>query len=334
MKNEAASRTSSPPEPFVESERVVDTIVVGALGLHRAGICARMPDGAMVTGSAACASGDPAPRAEFEVRERVATLEAIRDRETFTLRDADGSAIGLLPRTLLFPESDQPTVWRPARSSGVALHDGWATARDRAWWELCERDRVIRAWHGQGRPRLLAPTLDPRLAATSSVYAWHIAMFDAPSGVAPVEVAGVFGFPRGAAAPLVVGYAARPSSAQAIEAAAGEALQSLAFLWGEEIPSEPPPAGPTAMHHLERLIWPGSQDAIRRWLHDGHAEHAAGSPGRSLERADGFVDLTPTWLEGGARVVRAFARDARPLEFGESPSTRHLPAHLRLHPIP
>ncbi len=334
MKSEAALRTSSLPERFVEVERVVDSVSIGELSLNRAGICVQMPGGDMVTGSAASAVEDPAPRAAFETWERLALLEAIRERSTFAVRDAEGSPTGLLPKSLVFPESDDPACWRPARSNGVALHVDWARARDRAWWELCERDQVLRAWHGHARPRLIEGPRDSRLAATGALYDWQLASFESAEHEPVVAVFGVFGFPLQAGSPLVVGYGARPSRADAVAAATGEALQSLAFLWGEEIPLDSPPPGPTSMHHLERLIWPGSSGTIRRWLREGHLQYASEPSPPALGEAEGFVDLTPAWLEGRARVVRALARDAWPLHFGEGPLSRHLPAHLRLHPIP
>jgi hypothetical protein len=46
-----------------------------------------------------------------------------------------------------------------------------------------------------------------------------------------------------------------------------------------------------------------------------------------------YVDLTPSWFEGGLRVVKATCPRAEPVAFGLAPFGEHLPAELRIHPI-
>ncbi len=337
--HEATPLTPWLPEGHVEVERVEEQVVADGLILGRAGVCVKTPSGEVVTGSAAGRGPAPMGRARYEAWERAAVIEAMSSgRDVLTLRDRAGEAIGLVPRSAVFPESDAPQAWRHARSNGVALHDDWARACDRAWWELCERDRVLRAWLGETVPSLLparrAGAAEAPWAGSSS-YDWQVARFgEADAVLAGVEVVGVFGFPKPASAPMVVGYGARPSLDAAIEAAAGEAFQNLAFLWGEEIPARWPPVGPTPLHHLEHLLWPGSHPVTRAWLAGGHDAHFDGAARPPLRRPGGFVDLTPAWLEGRGRVCRAIADDAVTLTFGADPAFGHLPHELRVHPIP
>jgi len=333
----ATRPTSWLPEGFTEAETVVDEVVADGVALGRAGLCVMSPAGEAITGSAAGPGAPPLARARHELHERIATLEAIRGgAAAHTLRDRTGSFVALTRREVLFPESPAPEVWRHARSNGTALHDDWATACDRAFWELCERDRVLRAWYGLGSAHAVTAPLEGTPLGAATSYDWEVASFHDDAGdPSEVAVVGVFGFPRVAHAPLVTGFGARPHVADAMAAAVGEALQQLAFLWGEAIPVEAPERGPTALHHVEALLWPGTHAALRAWLRHGHGHLARGcARPRPLRAADGFVDLTPAWLRGEAVVVRAVAQDAMPMTFGPGPLSAHLPPALQLHPMP
>ncbi|HVY46639.1 MAG TPA: YcaO-like family protein [Minicystis sp.] len=338
----AATSTACPlPDGWSEPEGVEDRVVVDGIALRRAGLSSVGPDGQEVTGAAVEIDGDPTPRARFELVERASTLAAIAARrDAFPLLDADGRPFGIAPFGDVFPASAAPACWRPARSNGVALHATFAAARERALWELAERDRVLRAWYGETRPRPIAAWAIGPLGRASR-HRVVAAAFPCPPGARwseHLEVAGVFGFPRAPDAPLLLGYAARPSLGAAIAAAEAECLQQLAFLDGEPIPKEPPPPGPSPMHHLEHFQYPGHHGLLEAFLREGHERH-----GRSLRRAarvrvrpaaPSFVDLTPAELVGHVRVVKALCADAAPLCFGESPAVRDLPAALRVHPIP
>jgi ribosomal protein S12 methylthiotransferase accessory factor YcaO len=237
----------------------------------------------------------------------------------------------------VFPESDDPVRWRYARSNGVALHANWRAACTRARWELAERDRVLRAWYGEIRPaRLPFPPASSPLRETRS-YEWSAYAFPEPDPTSfsvGVEVVGVFGFPITPLAPLVMGFAARADAPGALDAATTEAMQLLAFLWGEALPESPPALGPTAAQHLDHFQWHGRHPALRRWLDGAHTEHASRA-GRTNAVASevAFLDLTPDWLGGGLRVAKAICPAAMPLIFGDSPFGRHLPQELRAHPI-
>jgi ribosomal protein S12 methylthiotransferase accessory factor YcaO len=226
-----------------------------------------------------------------------------------------------------------------ARSNGVALHEGWAAACERAYWELVERDRVLRAWWGETSPAALAIAEDSPLARLPS-YEVKLCTFPGVSTAAwgaGIEVAGVIGFPLRADVPLFLGYAGRPSLLDAVEAATREAIQLLAFLWGESIPTEPPSRAPGPMMHLDHHLFPGNHAALRRWLEGDHRQYSSGLPeafrSRQVEEDSlGFVDLTPRWMRG-LRVAKAISPHAALLTFGEAPSVAHLPDPLRIHPI-
>jgi hypothetical protein len=328
--------TSPLPDGWSSLEIVEDSVVADGVRLRRAGLASVGPDGEEVTGAAAEAYESPVPRGYFELLERIATVEALRERApSHDLMTARGESAGSQPASVVFPESDDPATWRYARSNGVALHKDWATACERARWELAERDRVLRAWYGEIRPQPLAfPPTSP--LRTTPTYEWVACSFPEPDLVSfsvGIEVVGVFGFPRTAEGALVTGFAARSDASSAFAAASVEAMQILAFLHDEAPPTSSPVMGPTPGHHQDRFQWHGNHGALRRWLAGGHIGFARprASPGIRSEVA--FVDLTPSWLGSSLRVAKAVCTTATPLTFGEPPFSSHLPRDLRAHPI-
>lgn len=327
------------PDGWSAPSLVEDVIVADGVSLRRAGLCSTAPSGEEVTGSAAGVSGDVVARGRFELLERASTVEAIRRDGEALVRDRDGQDIAAIATRELFPISDAPDRWRPARSSGVALHAGWRDACDRALWEVVERDRVLRSWYGAAAPRCEAFDAAAHGLGATSRYDWEAHRFvddDPPPWSDGIVVVGVFGFPRDAGVPLVLGYGARPDASAATAAAAAEAAQLLAFLWGEDLPTTPPAPGPTPMHHLENLLWSGTAPRLRRWLAGEHVRWGGAAPRRPPADPGGprYADLTPGWMPDGLRVARAIVPDATPLAFGDAPGAAHLPAELRIHPIP
>lgn len=330
----SANPSCQPPEPWAAPEVVEDVIVADDVSIHRAGMSTLAPDGEEVSGSAAERSGSALPRARFELLERVSTVEAQRERRaSYDVFDEDGRPIVVCAADEVFPQSGAPDRWRFARTNGIALHVGWTAACQRALWELAERDRVLRSWYGEVAP---VPVAVPRSALPPTrSYEWRACSFpERREGFfsSAIEVAAVFGFPTRDERPFLLGFGARPALDDALAAAVKEALQMLAFLWGEPAPAAEPAFEPTAMFHLDAFQVKARQAAVRRWLDGGHLPYRALLPAGA--GAVGFVDLTPGWLSGGLRVAKAVCADAVPLVFGDAPLARHLPPELRVHPIP
>jgi hypothetical protein len=173
----------------------------------------------------------------------------------------------------------------------------------------------------------------------SECYEWTAHAFpDEERGFShDLSVVGVFGFPRLAGVPLVMGYAARTSLDEACDAALREALQQLGFLWGEALSETFPESAPTATYHLEYYQWGSHARVLRNWLESGHCRYAKACDDHQGQGADdervSYVDLTPAWLSPELRVAKAISSRATPLVFGQGPFARHLPAALRTHPI-
>jgi hypothetical protein len=330
-------RKSPLPEGWTPLEVVEDVVLTDGIEIHRAGAASVGPDGEEVTGAAASTKSSPSARSYFELLERVSTLEALRSkRSRYELKTSDGHGAGEVANAEAFPESHEPTRWRYARSNGVALHDDWTTACTRAFWELAERDRLLRAWYGTVLPERLSFALatSPFRHATAFEFrAYSFRETGEHSFSRGIEVVGLFGFPLREGTPLVMGFGARPDPSHALDAASAEALQGLAFLWGEPTPQSLPAIGPTAGHHLDRFQWRGNHENLRLWLDGAHMRHGAINVPRGTALPLAFIDLTPPWLGGGMRVAKAVCGMATPLTFGDAPLGRHLPPELQTHPI-
>jgi ribosomal protein S12 methylthiotransferase accessory factor YcaO len=300
-------------------------------------LCATSEHGQAV-GSAAEVGEDPTQRATFELLERIALLEAVRASEReFPLRSASGKELGGALLQQVFPPSDAPDQWAFARSSGVSLHTDWTSACEGAARELLERDRVLRAWMGQTLAVRIPNGAASSMFSDTPSYDWRTYLFpagDAPVSGSDVEVVGVFGFPKAPHMPLVFGYGARSDRSGALLSAQKEALQLLAFLWGESIPDVAPDPVPAPMTHLETYQVRDRHETLLRWLEEGHAAHYRPLPAAAADDSLRYADLTPSWLAGRCHVARALCPAAISLAFGRSPLLAHLPSHLRIHPIP
>lgn len=305
--------------PWSVCERVDDTVDVDGLQLRRVGLTANDADGRMATGSAATIDDSAAPRAEYELGERAALLDAIaRTPATFPNRDRGGRLVGITPFAEVFPTSDAPERWQPAKSSGVAMGSDWSSSCEHAQLELIERDRVLRSWAGLGpAPTRVSMPRGPWSSTRS--YDWEAYRLSASTSGADdsAEVACMFAFPRDSRAPLLRGFAAARTLERALERAMLECLQNLAFLWDEEIPAQAPAPSPTPLYHLDHYLWRGGHATLRGWLAGEGRARLPCTARTGGDTAIRFVDLTPPAAAGRFFVVRALDARALALGFGD-----------------
>ena len=313
---------------------VVDVVHAAGVTLHRVALSATSTSGREVTGAGAALQRPPLRRAYFELLERASTLDALVAGGSFRLYARDGRRAGRCRAKTVFLGSADPSGWRYSLSNGIAIHRTARAARERALWELVERDRFLRSWYGLSTP---APFEATGLLPPGVGYDWRACLLPAALGrrwEQGIHAAVVLGFPRSRAMPLVRGFAARPTRRGAVAAAARECLQGLAFLWGEEIPRRQPRPTPTPGYHLERFLLPRNHQLLRDWLAGAHARYRErASAYRDTSSRVRFADLTPPALRRRAHVAKALCDDALPLVFGADPLATHLPARLRAHPI-
>ncbi len=330
-----ALEASAPlPEGWEIAESLFEATEVPGLSVSVAGLFARAADGREALGSAGARGAAPVARAYFELFERIAVLEALaRPRARYAVRGLEGEADSL-EFSEVFPEPPPSALFKYSRSNGVAAGPSWSAACASASAELVERDRLLRAWYGEGRPVRVSLPEDDAFRTLEPWYAFEAYSFPPPTTLeSGLAVAAVFGFPKVAEAPLVFGSAAAPKLPSALTAALRECLQRWGFLWGERIPSQAPSFAPTADYHQELYLWPEMHAELRRFLQGGHAGLATlkGLPGGGAGPCR-FVDLS---LARGPVVARALPRTELPLTFGRGHPFAHtgLPESLSVHPI-
>ncbi|HET6332238.1 MAG TPA: YcaO-like family protein [Polyangiales bacterium] len=305
-------------------EVFLQRVNVGDLQLCMVGLVASTPGSATVTGAAADESGFPVDRAYFELIERLSIFLARSSSSPLVIRDRAGTQKGSRTPSQVFPADKKPEVQRVSLSNGVALHTSWQRACDAAQAELIERDRVLRSFAGEYAP-VLVPDADPQLAhSLRDDYEVSAYAFGPKRKQLKHVAAGLFLFPLRESAPLVYGFGADASAVSALASAKREALQRLAFLWGEPLPAEPPPPQPVPDYHQEYYLYPAHHAILRDWL-AGKRRPAATKTDRttkadetnsSFDAATSFVDLTIQGLAGALVVAKAIARGAAVLRFG------------------
>lgn len=289
---------------------------VGALTLFMVGLVAgTSAQNAM--GSATQADGYPVERAYFELLERISIYEARQSERVLEVRDAQGTLLGQRPASAVFPADPSPQV-RFALSNGVALHASWADACSSALHELIERDRILRSFAGELAPvRLNVP--EGQLARATAEHYEAAAYEIGQRKPAPRHRTALwFLMPRESQHPITYGFGTDTSLDGALFRAEREAMQRLAFLWGEELPSEQPELAPTPDFHQEYYLHPANHSHLSEWLAGQYQPRHAMQ--RGLPLFDGspvrYVDLTPPSLRGKLAVAKAVSPSARRLRFG------------------
>jgi YcaO cyclodehydratase, ATP-ad Mg2+-binding len=329
------------PKSSTLQEVFLQEVRVGGLALRMAGLVAATPEGATLTGAAADEHGFPVDRAYFELLERLSIFVARESSRPLRVRDRSARDKGGRKASEVFPADKQPDSVRTSLSNGVALHTSWPLACDAALNELIERDRVLRSFAGEYAPRAL-PDADAQLSsALEAIYDVQVYTFGPPRAKLSHVANGVFLFPRTDSAPLVYGFGAGTDVASAHASAKREALQRLAFLWGEDLPEAPPPAAPEPDYHQEYYLYPGHHAILRDWLSGKRARaRSKATKARKLTSTNiildsselvRFIDLTPSVLRDLLYVAKAVSARAKPLRFGISRGRRR--SQTPPHPI-
>jgi hypothetical protein len=310
-------------------ESYFEHVTVGGLSLFSVGLLGHGSTQSNVTGAAADREGFPVDRAFFEFIERLSLFSARSQTQPFLIRDPHGNVIGQRAVGRVFQRDRSPHISRAALSNGVALHTSWSGACAAAVAELIERDRVLRWFRGD-----IVPTrrdyVDRRLSrALREQYEIEVFGFDPELHRLTHSAVGVFLFPRIPGTPLVYGFAARRDADTAQRAATREALQRLAFLWGEPLPASAPNATPTPDYHQDFYLYSTHGPRLRQWLHEGRQTRST-KPRAENAYFDGentvFIELTPSGLAAGLCVAKACSARAISLRFGRC--GRQLP-----HPV-
>jgi hypothetical protein len=304
-------------------------VSVGTLNLFMVGlVAASSAQNAM--GSSTQADGYPVNRAYFELLERISIHEACAADRMLDVRDERGVVLGQRLSSRVFPRDVSPRL-RLSLSNGVALHGNWQQACASALHELVERDRILRSFAGELAPVRLHVQESELARATAEQYETVAYEFGRQEPAPRHRTAMLFMMPRALEFPVTYGFGTDLSLDSALQRAEREAMQRLAFLWGEELPSESPDALPTPDFHQDYYLYPANHSRLSEWLagqlRPRHARQ------RGLPLFDGspvtFVDLTPPSLRGTLAVAKAISPSARRLRFG----VPGFPPNAAPHPV-
>jgi hypothetical protein len=281
-------------ERWKSPELFQDELAIGDLKIQRVGVFTQDTNDQLITGSAVAIGEVPLQRAYFELLERMSNFDAEK-----------GS------------DSNAQARWKFSKSNGVAAHTDLSRAMQFAHMEILERDHLLRSWLGALAPEKISvesPAIPQTLWSEYEFEAYQLSARDSFW-----KTIGVFGFPKGNLLPNVYGFSTRHSAGLAIQKAASECLQSLAFLYDEEILPELPEFRPSPDYHQALFTRPEARVLLRKWLAGEFTQREAPeivkkrSPDADLPT---FSDLTPSHLKSRLHVVRAHVADAIPLFFG------------------
>lgn len=319
------------PNGWTLRETFLQEVDIGSLALRMVGLIGggQDQDPLNALGSAAQSDGFPVERAYFELLERISIHMARSSAKPLPVRDEHGRELAERSSGRVFPSDLRPDQQRLSLSNGVALHTSWTQACAAACEELVERDRVLRSFAGELAPVPLAlEESDPvrKLADLYEVTAFELGVATPPPSY---RAAMLLLSPRSEGIPLIYGFGGARGLADALAKAEREALQRLAFLWGEDLPETSASPAPTPDFHHDFYLYPPNQKHLQRWLQGQNRPRRQSL--RGLPLFDGspvvFVDLTPECLRGKLAVAKASSPSARRLRFGAPAYPGGAPPH-------
>ena len=304
------------PPGWTFQESFMQEASVGSLTLFMVGLVAASAD-RNAMGSSTQADGYPVNRAYFELLERISIYEANQPDRVLEVRDERGRILGERPAARVFPR-DVSEHLRLSLSNGVALHATWRDACRSALHELIERDRILRSFAGEFAP-VRVDMLPSELASATAQQFETVAYEIGQRDPAPKHRTALwFMMPQQIELPMTYGFGTAETISDALARAEREAMQRLAFLWGEDLPNQQVEPAPTPDFHQEYYLYPPNHARLTEWL-AGQVKPRHTSQ-RSLPLFDGtpvtYIDLTPAALRGKLAVAKAISPSARKLRFG------------------
>jgi hypothetical protein len=300
-------------------ELTIEKSEVYGLNYTAIGLIVSHVDGIPVYASAAGTdSSSVLYRAYFELLERTSIVEAELSIKTqFSILNVKGDSEDFLKRSQVLKNEDSNQNWKYARSNGVALHSDLLQARSGAYYEILERDAILRSWYSKNSP----VNIDYRPFEILNLNLIESTEIRVVQFLQDCPVVGLFGFPKSKLVPLFFGFGAGPNLKYATEHAWNEAIQRLIFTQEGPFPEEIPKCEPTADYHLDYFLYPPSATLIKNWLNCDSKGKNIVSKNRT-EFNSGlnsvvYADLTPEHLRNRLWVIKALSETHLPLVFGQ-----------------
>ena len=304
-----------PLEGWSEVQLYTERMHIGSLEMDSIGL-STLRGGRTVTSSAAGIDSNVVLRAYFELMERTSIVLAEEKGSAmkWPLYDSSHIPCGIIDHSSLFLESKDPASWKYSRSNGAAAHVDFRLACAAGLRELKERDTILRSWYFGPSPTKVPGCVLPLkdlLAEDFETEAYHFGPLDFG------EVVAVVGFPRCPKKnPAFMGFGCGKTFEAALQHASNEAIQRLAFTWGEELTLERPLATPDPEFHLNYYLYPDHLAYLRSWLNEKAPRKTTLSQPVGIASQVKYADLTPSHLLGKAVIVRALSESYMPLTFG------------------
>ncbi|OFZ82042.1 MAG: hypothetical protein A2583_15810 [Bdellovibrionales bacterium RIFOXYD1_FULL_53_11] len=276
-------------------------------------------NGAMeLVGSSAGMDRHEPERSAFELLERITTVEA-EESGLIAFDKLDG-------------------ICRYSKSNGIAIHTDKNTALQKSYFEVVERDRVLRSWFGDiANPVVLRSCPDVRLLGRleplAAVFDLRVFEFVENLSRSKTFVHGFFGLPKNDNAACFFGFGADSEESASIAKAVGEGLQRLGFTWGEKADFDPAAFKPTAIDHLLYYHDPARNGLIRRWCSNGNGRYLKFIPHEPPRCVWNNIALKS--MQDRIYAYQCKSDDLLPLTFGfDHPYARGLvPDEIRVHPL-
>ncbi len=305
------------PDGWSKPEFFTEDFQLGSLRLQLVGFAStRIATGEEVTGSSAALHKET-ERAYYELLERCLIVDcAYNSQLSFPILNTEGQPTGkMLSHSEIFLPDTNLNLWKHSKSNGIAVHKNFQEASIRAYFEMAERDQVLRSWFGEVLPQALDTKYFslPGLKELEENYQVTSYSFQDPNRPEPAKVVGTFGFPKQGNLPLIFGFGASFDFATATAHALGECFQRLGFIFDEEFAPTPEHISldPSADFHLNWFLRSSSHSLIRQWLAGKNKKSPRAATKLGLVQ---YVELTKT--PGKISLVKALQPGRLPLRFG------------------
>ena len=278
------------PEHEVTYCDVEENEILG-LKFKNAGVAVTLHDGLEVFGSSSSQAGSPLIFAAYELLERYVVLTQSTDNKTH--------------------ESDK---FKYSVSNGVALHDTFVKAKDNAYFEMYERNEILKSWYYNTPIKRLPNSLLGEMSTEMvNLYEFFVADFTDGHGA---PVIGVFALPNMKEMNFICGFGSGQTIEEAVQKAKKEFVTRLGFLWGE-LPGDEIKIVNSPGFHQDFYMRHENLNNIREWLF-GQKYPKKKSSSHQMKDVY-YVNITPSGWESHFSVVRARSVDAIPLFFGYPP---------------
>lgn len=261
---------------------------ISGLEFMSAGVAVKLENGLEIFGASSALDISPIRLAAYECLERY--------------------VIQTMPRDTTHETQD----FKWSISNGVAIHSSYELASHNAYYELLERNEILKSWYYNTPIKHLSHSLN----FPENLQKSHKMLVADFSTIEGQYVIGVFAIPLDDKHNLVYGFGSGCDLNLAIQKANKEFVTRFGFLWGEEASNEVM-SSCTPDYHQEFYLKKENLHHIEEWLF-GHRFEKQYVSEFQLKGTE-YVNITPASWKDDFSVLKAISKDSLPLFFGLPP---------------